>query len=276
MTGTLGIIAGNGTLPIEIAEGAVGRGQGVFVVGIDAEADAAIARFPHARLDWGRFGNLFALLERNGVHDVVFAGGVRRRPKLGPKHLDWETVKTLPSLLTLLMSGDDTILAGVAGLFERRGFRMVGVREAAPDLLLTAGDAVGRLSARSREQAELGARIVRALGPFDVGQGVVVCGRRAVAVEGLEGTDAMLRRVEELRDTGRLADGVDGVLVKVPKPEQDRRMDLPAIGPRTVINARAAGLRAVVGEGGGAVVLERERTFDLARRHRVAVHGLLA
>ena len=270
MRRTVGIIAGNGTLPIEIAEALAARGERPFIVGIADEPSDAIAAFDHVRLDWGRFGNLFSLLEGESVHDVVFAGGVRRRPKLRLRHLDWTTVKAVPSLVALLMSGDDSILSGVAEMFEEHGFRMCGVADVAPSLLLTKSTG----SVRSPEQIELGVAIVRALGPFDVGQGAIVCGKRAVAVEGLEGTDAMIERVEELRATGRLRDERDGVLVKVPKPGQDRRFDLPAIGPHTVTRARAAGLRGIAGEAGGMIVLERERTERLLRTHGMFLHAV--
>lgn len=270
MSRTVGIVAGNGTLPTEIAEAVTASGRRPFIVAIADEAEDAVNRFDHERLDWGRFGNLFKVLEREDARDVVFAGGVRRRPNLRLRHLDWTTVKAVPSLLVMLMSGDDGILSGLARMFEERGFAMRGVGDVAPELLLD--EDLGRVSATAREQIALGTGIVRALGPFDVGQGAVVCGKRAVAVEGLEGTDSMLERVERLRDEGRLKDDRDGVLVKVPKPGQDRRMDLPAIGPRTVLRARAAGLRGIAGEAGGMVVLERERTRTLAREHGLFLH----
>ena len=274
--GTLGIVAGNGTLPLEIAEAVQARGGRPFVVGIEGEAEDGIRRYDHRRLGWGHLGRLFRLLEAENARDVIFAGGVARRPRLGPRDLDLATTRVLPRLLVMLMSGDDTILSGLARMFEERGFTMRGVADVAPELLLDAGNAVGRPGAKAREQVAFGMEIVRALGRFDLGQAVVVCGRRAVAVEGVEGTDAMLRRVEELRDGGRLRDDRDGVLVKVPKPEQDRRVDLPAIGPATIVNARAAGLRGIGAEAGGLVLLERERTLELARRHGVFLHPVVS
>lgn len=272
MSRTVGIVAGNGTLPIEIARTLRGNDIRPFIVGIADEADDAIGAYDHRRLEWGRLGNLFRLLEGEGARRVIFAGGVHQRPTMRPDRLDLTTIKVLPTLLKLLLSGDDTILSGLIRMFEERGFELVGIADIAPDLLLS--EPAARPSPRVADQIELGTKIVRALGPFDVGQAVVVCGRRAVAVEGLEGTDGLLERVERMRDMGRLRDQREGVLVKVPKPQQDRRVDLPSIGPRTIINARAAGLTAIAGELGGLVILERDRTVALAREHGVALHAV--
>ena len=274
MSRTVGIIAGNGVLPVELAQAVTAAGQRVFVVGIEGEAGPEIAAFDHVRLGWGRFGRLFSLLEAEGVREVAFAGGVRRRPELRLVHLDVETLRMLPRLIAMLMSGDDTILSGLARMFEERGFELIGTGQVAPRLLLGAGTSVGQVGRKSAKQIEFGAKIVRALGPYDVGQGVVICGRRAVAVEGLEGTDAMLERVERLRDAERLSDRRDGVLVKVPKPQQDKRFDVPAIGPSTISLARRAGLKGIAGEAGGLLVLERSRTLELAQAHGLFVHGL--
>ena len=272
---TIGIVAGNGRLPTDLAERISLDGRHPFVVGIRGEAETSIERFDHQWLDWGRFGSVFNLLRARHAKRLLFVGGIARRPDLHLRHLDWTTAKALPSLLAMLMAGDDTILSGVLSLFEKEGFELLSVPQVAPELMLPLGGAFGpRAGAGALEQMARAAEVVRALGPFDVGQAVVVCGTRVVAIEGVEGTDATLERVVHLRDTGRLSDRRDGVLVKVPKPGQDMRVDLPTIGPRTIVNAAAAGLTAVGGEAGSTIVLDMERVRALADTHRISVQGL--
>lgn len=272
---TIGIIAGNGRLPTDLAERIAAGGRRPFIVGIRGEADPAVGRFEHRLLDWGRLGTVFKLFRNEGARRLLFVGGVTRRPELTLRHLDWTTVQALPSLVAMLASGDDTILSGVVAMFEREGFELLAVPTMAPELMLASGDTYGpRVGRRELKQIDLGADVVRTLGRFDVGQGAVVCGMRVVAVEGVEGTDTMLRRVSDLRDAGRLSDRRDGVLVKVAKPRQDLRVDLPTIGPRTIMNAAAAGLTAVACEAGTTIVLDAGHVASLANDHRIAVHGL--
>ena len=269
---TIGILAGSGSLPVAVAERIAADGRRPFIVGIADEADDEIEHFDHRRVDWGRLGSVFELLEGEGANRLLFTGGIARRPDLKLHRLDSETARVLPSLLRMLSSGDDTILSGVLNLFERRGFRVLSVPDVAPDLVLDAGKAFGPTpSTNEQAQIALASRMLAATAPFDVGQGVVVCGKRIVAVEGVEGTDAMLDRVRDLRDEGRLSDRRDGVLVKLPKHGQDMRVDLPTIGPRTIMGAAAAGLRGVAGAGGSTILLDREKVQALAERHGVFV-----
>lgn len=272
---TIGILAGNGRLPIDLAERIAADGRRPFVIGIRSEADDAIEAFDHRWLDWGRFGLVFDVLRAVDARRLLFVGGIARRPDLGARHMDWTTVKILPSLLAMLVAGDDTILSGLLALFEKNGFELLAVPAIAPDLMLAEGACHGPGAKRHElEQLRRAAKVVRTLGPFDVGQAVVVCGKRVVAVEGVEGTDAMLHRVMRLRDEGRLSDRRDGVLVKVPKPGQDLRVDLPTIGPRTILNAAAAGLTGIGGEAGTTIVIDADEVAMLAARHQIFVHGM--
>ncbi|MEL6946356.1 MAG: LpxI family protein, partial [Pseudomonadota bacterium] len=149
------------------------------------------------------------------------------------------------------------------------------VAELAPQLLVQVGiNGGGRTSKADRALADQGFAITRALGPFDIGQGCVLIGRRAVAVEGLEGTDAMLDRVARLRAAGRLPLGGGGVLVKCPKPGQDERVDLPAIGPRTISNAHAAGLTVVALEAQRTLIVDRDKTLHDAKIRGISIIGV--
>lgn len=274
---TIGILAGNGSLPFAVAERVRADGRRPFLVGIADEAEEHIESFDHRRVNWGRFGSVFQILEGQGARRLLFVGGIARRPDLKVRHLDIETVRALPSLLRMLASGDDTILSGVLNLFEQRGFEVLSVPDIAPDLVLDTGRVFGPVpTSAEKRQMDLASRFLDSTSHFDVGQGVVVCGTRIVAVEGVEGTDAMLDRVRRLRDEGRLSDRRDGVLVKLPKRGQDMRVDLPTIGPRTIMGAAAAGLKGVAGASGSTVLLDRDEVEELSERHSIFVRAVEA
>src|SRR5262249_22327011 len=148
--------------------------------------------------------------------------------------------------------------SNLARLFEERGFRLLGAHEVAPEILMPDGQ-IGRHEPSARDRADIarGMALLSATGPFDVGQAVVVADNHVLAIEAAEGTDQMLARIAELRSEGRVHSAVgSGVLVKVPKPAQDRRFDLPAIGPSTVAGAAHAGLAGIAVMAGGAIVAE--------------------
>jgi len=224
----LGIICGGGSLPLAVADAASGRGRRIVLFGLRGYADPAIARYPHHWVALGRLGRLFALMRAVGCRDVVFLGALTR-PSLTQVPLDWTTIRALPMLMRAFRGGDDHLLQGVARLFEAHGFALSGAHEVAPEILLPAGP----LGARGPTERDLGdidhaLALLAATGPFDVGQAVVVADRHVLAIEAAEGTDRMLDRIATLRQEGRIRLAVGtGVLVKAPKPQQDRRFDLP-------------------------------------------------
>ena len=271
---TIGIISGGGELPERIA-GAIGaRGVRPLLLPIEGEGAQAASRYESRSIPWGGFGGLFDLLRAEGIEEIVFAGSIHARPTLRTAKLDWTTARKLPELLRLLATGDDTILSGIARMFEEEGVTVLGVGDAAPELLATAGP-VGRNrpNANQRRQIAEAFDVIRSLGPHDVGQAVVVCGRRVVAVEGIEGTDRMVDRVGTMRTIGRLPEGIDGVLAKRAKPGQDLRFDLPTIGVKTVKLARLAGIRGIAVEAGRSVILDRDEVAAAADRHGLFVIG---
>ena len=269
----VGILAGGGRLPLMIAESVAARGDGVHIVAIEGEADPEVARFPHTWVNWGQIGRMVATLRAEGATELVIAGGVTR-PDLRRIRPDAGFFTSLPQIVRLLAGGDDSVLSRVVRFFEGKGLTVRGVHEVAPDLL--AGD--GRmgaldLGALDRADAELGFAVRQALGAVDAGQAVAVAEGKVLAIEGAEGTDAMLRRVAGL--PGREASGVRrGVLAKGPKPGQELRVDMPAIGPRTVEQAAAAGLAGVVVEAGAVLVLDRAEAIRLADAAGCALYGL--
>jgi UDP-2,3-diacylglucosamine hydrolase len=269
----IAILAGGGRLPLMIAESAVGRGEAVHIVGIEGEADPAIARFPHTWVNWGQIGRMVATLQGDEGRQMVIAGAVTR-PDLRRIRPDAGFFKSLPQILRLLGGGDDSVLTRVVRFFEANGMKVLGVHDVAPELLVGTGSMGGvDLSEADRADAEIGFAVRRALAPVDAGQSVVIARGRVLAIEGAEGTDAMLQRVAALR-LHEAASSSAGVLAKGPKPGQELRVDMPAIGPRTIEQAAAAGLAGVVAEAGAVLVLDRAETIAIADARGCAIHGL--
>jgi UDP-2,3-diacylglucosamine hydrolase len=270
----IGILAGGGRLPLMIAESALARGTQVHIVAIRGEADAEIERFPHTWVNWGQIGRMLTTLRREGGNELVIAGGVRR-PDFLQIRPDAGFFASLPQIAGLIAAGgDDSVLSRVVRFFEQKGLQVRGAHEIAPDLLTEGGDLLDtKLAPEDRRDAEIGFAVRRRLARLDAGQSVVVAEGRVLAIEGAEGTDRMLERVLDLRE--REAVTVRrGVLAKGPKPGQELRVDMPAIGPRTVDSVVAAGLAGIVIEEGGVLVLDREETLRRAAANACALHGL--
>ena len=275
--GALGIICGGGSLPFAVAD-AAGRRRPVFLFAIEGWADRRLVdRYPHAWMALGQLGRLYRLARQQGVSELVCVGTLVRPPKSALR-LDWTTLRLLPRLYRLFRGGDDRLLSGIASLFEEQGFRLLGAHEVAPEILMPEGP-LGRIqpSARDLADAERGFALIAAIGRFDAGQAVVIADNRVLAIEAAEGTDGMLARIAELRGSGRLGmrPGV-GVLVKAPKPEQDRRMDMPSIGPATVEAVLRAQLAGIAVLAGGVIVAEPAALAAAADRAGIFVAGVLS
>ena len=256
----LGILAGGGRLPGQIAAAAQAAGRPVFLVGLEGFADPAVlAPYPHAVIRIGAAGRILAALRRHGCRELVLIGPVRR-PSLLDLRPDVEGARILAQIGRAAFAGDDGLLAAVVKVLGDEGFRVIG----AQDVLSQALGPVGRLSRAAPDALAMadirrGIEVVRALGAVDVGQGCVVQQGIVLAVEAAEGTDAMLSRCAAL-----LRPGPGGVLVKLVKPGQDRRADLPTIGPATLTGAAAAGLRGVAFEAEGTILAERDAAVAAA------------
>lgn len=270
----IAIIAGRGSLPKELASGLRDDGKTPYLIGIEGEHEDWITEFDHVVLHWGQFGGLFRFLKSNEVSKILLAGGVTR-PKINVSRMDWVAIKTLPQILAFMMGGDNTLLTGVIKVFENHGVQVVGAHEVLPRLLSQAGLIAGRKpSKKAFANLEKALEATKLLGQLDIGQAAVAIGNRVIAVEGIEGTDGMLARVAELRSSGRLTeDGRHGVLVKAKKPGQDMRVDIPAVGPKTVQGAIEAGLAGIAVEAGNSFILEREQTIADARSGGIFLYG---
>lgn len=275
---TIGIISGSGTLPFAVADSLIARGAVPIMLGIRGFCDAErLARYRHHWVALGQLGRLTRLLQAERCSDIVFIGGLVR-PSLTEIRLDLGTLRVVPKILASFRGGDNHLLTGIGRILEQNGFRMLGVKDVAPDLLMPEGVLTRSApDAAASADIDIGMSALRALSPFDVGQAVVVIDGHVVAVEGIEGTDAMLARVAQLRADGRIrAKIARGVLVKAPKTTQDLRYDLPTFGPRTVEGAVNAGLGGIAIVAGQALIAEPEIVVAEADRARLFVSGLKA
>lgn len=267
MPGTA-LIAGTGTLPLLLAARLEAEGQPFLLAEMEGHPVSAPADWRVERFCVEQLALLFDRLREAGMTRVVFAGAVAR-PQIEPSRIDPKTAQFLPRLVAALQQGDDALLRSVIGLFEEQGFEVVGAEAIAPELVPGEG-VLGEVhpSEANRKDAARAAEIVAALGALDVGQGAVVAQGLCLAVETLPGTDAMLQWVADVAGAMRPdPQGAKGVFYKAPKPGQERRVDLPAIGPETIAGAARAGLAGVVIEAGGVMILDRAVTLAEADRH---------
>jgi len=270
----LGVIAGGGELPVVLVAYLAATQRPYFVARIAPFADDALNQHPGDTHGLGAMGARMEAMRRAGCDAVVMLGQVPR-PDISTLELDDGARSMLPALIAAMPQGDDALLRAVLAEHERAGFTVVGADEVMGDLLAPAG-AWGVVTPSSGHANDMrnAAAVAAAIGAFDVGQGVVVCDGLVLAVEAQEGTDAMLRRVAELPKTLRGTPSQRrGVLLKRPKPIQERRIDLPTIGVRTIEGAAAAGLAGVAVEAGGALAVNRADIVQAANAAGIFVYG---
>jgi DUF1009 family protein len=271
----LGIVCGGGTVPVAVAEAVGRRGRRVVLFAVRGWADpAAVAAYPHHWVAIGQLGRFCRLARAEGCRDIVLIGAVVR-PAVSQIRLDWGTLRRMPEFIGYYHGGDDRLLTGVSRVLALEGFRVVGAHEVAPSITAPLG-ALGRhrSSAEDETDIELGLALLAATSPFDIGQSVVVARGHVLALEAAEGTDAMLERVAALREAGRVRQPRGtGVLVKAPKLRQDRRFDLPSIGPDTATRLACAGLAGISVIAGATIVAEPQKLIETADREGLFVVG---
>jgi DUF1009 family protein len=261
--GGLALIAGRGRLPAELAGALPARPLVCAPAGAVPEGLAVDLPFHLERL-----APFLRELDRRGIGRVALAGAVDR-PRLDPALIDPETAQLLPELMAAMAGGDDATLRGVIALIEGFGFRVEGLADLAPGLLAPPGALTRPPTAAESADAARGAEVLAVLGAADVGQACIVASRLVLGVEALFGTDALLADVAARRPQREPQAG--GVLVKRAKPGQDRRADLPAIGPQTVEGAVAAGLTGIALQAGAVVILDRPATVAAAQAAGLAL-----
>jgi hypothetical protein len=261
---TLGIVAGGGELPLAIAESARDAGRDVFVLGMTG-ADERLSDFPRENVGIGELGRTIALLKKNNCEAITFAGKVSR-PEWSDIKVDARGALAFPKVVAAALKGDDALMRAMLGIFEKEGFRVIGTAEAAPNLVATAG-VYGSNKPDAQAQADIATarNVIQKLGELDIGQATAVAEGLVLAVEAAEGTDAMLERLTQLPKNLRGNERKRrGVLVKAPKPRQERRVDLPVIGVRTVELAAAGGLAGIAIEAGSALLMRKAKIVEAA------------
>lgn len=271
----LAIIAGNGELPRRLAEARAAAGLPYLLIVFAGCMQDWMEGHPLQHHRFEKAGRLFRGLAEVGAKHIVFAGGMNR-PTLKPWTADLTAARLLLRAVRLLRKGDDAMLRGFAGFFEARGVTLISPAEVLGDALTVPVGALGSvpLSAQNRADAGRAAKIVAAMGVLDIGQGAVVANGLCLGVEAIEGTDLMLERLADLPAERRAAcPPPSGVLFKGPKPGQDRRMDMPTIGPDTVRRAAKGGLSAIVVAAGETALMDPDGTRTAADQAKLAVYG---
>jgi len=274
----IGLIAAGGVMPFAVADSLRARGIQPVLFALKGACDpVAVERFRHHWISVGQVGRAMKLFRAENCRDLVFIGTLVR-PALSEIRLDWVTLRVLGRVWAAYRGGDDHLLSGIGRILEQDGFRMVGIKDVAPDLLVPEG-CLTRTRPDENAAADIarGREVLRALSPFDIGQAAIVIDGHVVGVEDIEGTDGLLARVARLRKEGRIrAKAGRGVLVKAPKSGQDLRFDLPTIGPRTVEGAAAAELAGIAVVAGNTIVVEPQAMIEKADAAALFVTGLPA
>ncbi|GGE42347.1 LpxI family protein [Actibacterium pelagium] len=256
----LALVAGQGGLPAILLAQVTGPVTVAALEGFPPEVDVDLI----FRVE--QLGSFLNELDTRGVDRVCFAGSLAR-PALDPEAVDAATLPYVERIIQSLQKGDDGALREVLSIFEERGFQVVAAHEVAPALLPGTGVATKQTpSVQDEKDAARAGQILKATAEADIGQGCVVSHGQALAVEALGGTDWML---ETLANDRPKAAAPGGIFAKAPKPGQDRRVDLPVVGPDTVRAVARAGLNGLVIEAGGVMVLDWDNTVRLANEHEL-------
>jgi UDP-2,3-diacylglucosamine hydrolase len=274
----IGLIAAGGVMPFAVADSLTARGINPVLFALRGACDpVGVERFRHHWISIGQLGKATRLFRAENCRDLMFIGTLVR-PALSQVRLDWGTLRVIGRVWAAFRGGDDHLLSGIGRILEQDGFRMVGIKDVAPDLLMPEGCLT--LEAPDEKAAAdiaRGREVLRALSPFDIGQATVVIDGHVVGVEDIEGTDGLLARVARLRAEGRIrARTARGVLVKAPKSGQDLRFDLPTMGPRTVEGAAAAKLAGIAIVAGNTIVVEPQAVIEAADAAGLFVTGFSA
>ena len=265
-------------MPFAVADSLAARGIDAVLFALRGACDPArVQHFRHHWISVGELGRAVKLFRAEGCRDLVFIGSLVR-PALSEIRLDWGTLRAIGQIWAAFRGGDDHLLSGIGRILERDGFRMVGIRDVAPDLLVPEG-CLTRIAPDDASTADIakGREVIRALSPFDIGQAAVVIDGHVVAVEDIEGTDGLLARAARLREEGRIRAAANhGVLVKAPKSGQDLRFDLPTIGPRTIEGVASAKLAGIAVVAGNTLVADPQAMIEKADAAGLFIAGVPA
>lgn len=275
----IALICGGGILPRDVAQALLRQQADFVVIRLAGEADTDL-ELPHSTqqitIGWGQIGRFFRFLVDQSCTHVLAVGGVTKRPDFSSLKLDLGGIKALPEAIATVIGGDDKVLSNVAAVFEKRGYQVIGVLQAVPEMSCPLGHVSSNTpDNKAIDDINLAIRAAQAAGALDMGQGAVAADNRVIAMEGPEGTCDMLERVATIRrqKRARWKNG-QGVLVKCAKPGQDIRFDVPVIGPDTVHQVKAAGLAGIAVEAGHVLLLDRENLLRVASQEGIFIQGI--
>ncbi len=267
----LGIIAGGGNIPQKLISECISRNIDFVVLAIDGNADKNLfdgANIPHKWIRIGQAGTGFKYFAEQKVQDVVMIGTIRR-PSFFDIVPDLRTTAFFAKISAKAL-GDDGLLRAVVDEIEKDGMRVKGVHEVMPDILIKEGVLTKRKpSKQDLIDIKRGIEAALTLGKLDIGQAVIVQQGLVLGVEGIEGTDELIRRCKDYRRKGG-----GGVLVKLRKPQQDMRIDLPTIGSRSVERAHETGLEGIIVHAGNGLIVDEKETIDLANKYGMYIVGV--
>ncbi|QDH17528.1 LpxI family protein [Swingsia samuiensis] len=266
----VGILAGAGPLPAQVAAAVTAQGKKVFIIAFRDYADLSLIQsYPHQVIRLAAVGEILKTLRENQCQELVLIGPVSR-PAWRDLRPDGEGARILARLGRAIFAGDDGLLGAILRVLGEEGFVVRGAHEYLNHATGRSG-ALGRFSPDEQAKQDIlrGVDVLRAMAQLDIGQACVVQSGLVLAVEAMEGTDAMLGRCGKLMQAGS-----GGVLIKIPKKGQDLRADMPTIGPETVENAARNGLRGVVFQPGVTLITDLERCVALADRYNLFLYGL--
>jgi DUF1009 family protein len=265
----LGMIAGSGNMPVEIIKHCKEKGVEIYVIGLETFASGEqLKDAPHCFAKIGEVGKMMKAFKKNNISDIVLAGGIKR-PSFKELIPDWEGMKILTKLAIKKMS-DDNLFRAVIKETENLGFRILGIEEIVPEMMFYEG-VYGKVKPTKEDldDIERGFVVAKALGAVDVGQAVVVQEGMVLAVEAIEGTDMMLSRAAAVKKQGKAP-----IMVKVLKPKQDMRVDLPAIGLLTIEQLKKYGIKGIAVEAGRVLLIEREAVIKMANEAGIFIIGI--
>ncbi len=273
----VGLLAGWGGFPFAVAEALQRQGRSVAGVGILDHADPKLA--DHCdHFDWmgiGGIGRAIRLFQRWGVTQATMAGKVHKvlfyQPRWWLKHRpDWKTIRAFsPQIFSNKDRKDDTLLHAVVAAFARDGITFEPATDFAPELLVKAGPIAGkRLTGKQQRDVAFGWKVAKAMGSLDVGQSVCIKNQSVLAVEAIEGTDSCISRAGQLCQAGGFT------VVKVAKPRQDMRFDVPTVGLKTLESLASAGGQILVIEAERTILLDQEEFCRAAEQLKISVIAL--
>lgn len=266
----LGIIAGGGDIPERVVKACIAQKRPIEVIFLDGITAPEVEALTRTRqLHIGQVGTAIKHFKKNNVKDVIMIGKVGR-PKISALHLDFTGLKLLANLKKLPHAGDDEVFTAIIRFFEQAGFKVVGVESVLLEMLMPPGLQTKKdIDDDTWNDIRLGTKVVHDMGKLDVGQAAIIQGGQILGVEGAEGTDKLIERCAELHN-----EGPGGILVKMKKPQQDTRVDLPCIGISTIENAHKHKLRGIAAESSGTLLIDKEAVIERANALGVFLVGI--